>query len=88
MTTFRCGKCGYLESLASDLTRTFGYGKGAFVAQNADGDRLTGYYYDEKEPLLALMMWLPTALAIPLSQLPVLSQYLLGDPSAPTASPP
>jgi hypothetical protein len=60
----------------------FGNGGSAFVAQGPTGDRLAGYYYEDKDPLLALMMWLPLALAMPLSQLPVLSQYLLGDPSS------
>jgi hypothetical protein len=59
----------------------FGYGKGAFVAQADDGERLLGYYHDDKEPLLMLFRWLSLSLAIPISQLPVLSQYILGDTS-------
>lgn len=60
----------------------FGYGSGAFVAQGDDGGRLVGYYHDDKEPLLMLLRWLPLSLTIPVAQVPVLSLYLLGDPSA------
>lgn len=60
----------------------FGDGKGAFVTQGSNGVRLTQYYWDdEMAPLVALMMWLPTALALPLAQLPVLARYLLTDAS-------
>jgi hypothetical protein len=61
----------------------FGYGSGAVVAQGDDGDRLMGYYHDDKEPLLMLLRWLPLCLAIPQTQLPVLSQYVLGDVTSP-----
>jgi hypothetical protein len=57
-----------------------GSGRSAFVLGNADGHRLTGYFHDDKDAMLTLMQWLPLVLASPLSQLPILSQYLLGDP--------
>ena len=64
--------------------QNYGYGRSGFVAQDGDGDRLIGYYHDDVEaPLMALMRWLPLALAIPLYQLPVLSQYILADASRP-----
>ena len=60
----------------------FGAGNGAFVVQGPSGDRLSGYYWDDqRSPLMTLMRWLPTALAVPLSQLPVLVNYLLVDVS-------
>ena len=67
----------------------FGDGKGAFVAQAPAGGRLSGYYWDDtRTPLLTLMMWLPVSLTVPVSQIPVLSQYLLGDASRVTRQAP
>jgi hypothetical protein len=66
----------------------FGAGDGAFVVQGPSGDRLFGYYWDDqRSPLMTLMRWLPTALAVPLSQLPVLVNYLLVDVSARRVTP-
>ena len=68
--------------LGQGYVLNFGYGKGAFAVRDGAGERLTGYYYDEIDPpLLTLLMWLPLALAVPVSQTPILSEYLLGDAS-------
>ncbi len=58
----------------------FGDGKGAMVVADArTGARLEGYHWDEGSPLMMLMRWLPLALALPHTQLPVLASYLLTD---------
>lgn len=67
----------------------FGYGRSAFVAQDGEGERLKGFFHDDQEPpLLALMRWLPLVLAAPMSQLPILSQYLLPDTPSQLKEPP
>jgi hypothetical protein len=60
----------------------FGNGKSAFTSIGHDTDEpLTGYYYEDKDPLLMLVRWLPLMLAVPISQLPILPRYILANAS-------
>jgi hypothetical protein len=68
--------------LGKGYVLNFGYGESAFVVQGPDGERLVGYYHDDTTlPLLTLMQWLPLSMALPASQLPLLTNYLLTDVS-------
>jgi hypothetical protein len=72
--------------LGSGSVLNYGDGSGSFVCQGPSGDSLSGYYWDdEQSPLLMLMRWLPTALALPVVQIPVLPRYILSSVPSPAS---